>query len=181
MRIAEHLDFTAEELARLAAQDPLLAGQIAAAIEYNDDQDERERCENSLIEFFARAWPQFDPAPVKINWHHELIAEHLEAVTRGEIRNLLISVPPRCSKTSLVNICWPAWIWAQPEIGPLSGPQVRFMCISYGQTLSIDIATTARRLIMGDWYQRHWGKRVILLEDQGSKENFATTVGGFRL
>src|SRR5207248_9578075 len=65
--------------------------------------------------------------------------------------------------------------------GPLSGPQVRFMCISYGQTLSIDIATTARRLIMGDWYQRHWGKRVILLEDQASKENFATTVGGFRL
>ena len=102
-------------------------------------------------------------------------------MTRGEIRKLLISVPPRCSKTSLVNICWPAWIWAQPEIGPLSGPQVRLMCISYGQTLSIDIATTARRLILGDWYQRHWGRRVILLEDQASKENFATTVGGFRL
>ena len=104
-------------------------------------------------------------------------------MTRGEIRKLLISVPPRCSKTSLVNICWPAWMWCQPEErwGPLSGPQVRLMCISYGQTLSIDIATTARRLIMGHWYQRHWGKRVILLEDQASKENFATTVGGFRL
>jgi hypothetical protein len=121
------------------------------------------------------------PGPVKINWHHELIAEHLEAVTRGEIRKLLISVPPRCSKTSLVNVCWPAWIWAQREIGPLSGPQVRFMCISYGQTLSIDIATTARRLVMGQWYQRHWGKRVELLEDQASKENFGTRAGGFRL
>jgi hypothetical protein len=62
--------------------------------------NERERCEGSLIEFFAAAWPEFDPAPVKINWHHEVIAEHLEAVTRGEIRKLLISVPPRCSKTS---------------------------------------------------------------------------------
>jgi hypothetical protein len=104
-------------------------------------------------------------------------------VTWGEIRRLLISVPPRCSKTSLVNICWPAWIWCQPEERwrALSGPQVRFMCISYGQTLSIDIATTARRLVMGEWYQRHWGKRVILLEDQASKENFGTTVGGFRL
>jgi phage terminase large subunit-like protein len=47
--------------------------------------------------------------------------------------------------------------------------------------LSIDIATTARRLVMGPWYQRHWGKRVLLLEDQASKENFATTAGGFRL
>jgi hypothetical protein len=94
--------------------------------------------------------------PMEFDERHELIAEHLEAVTRGEIRKLLISVPPRCSKTSLVNVCWPAWIWAQPEIGPLSGPQVRFMCLSYGQTLSIDIATTARRLVMGPWYQRHW-------------------------
>jgi hypothetical protein len=56
-----------------------------------------------------------------------------------------------------------------------------WLCISYGQTLSIDIATTARRLVMGPWYQRHWGRRVILLEDQASKENFATTAGGFRL
>src|SRR5207302_5051304 len=75
------------------------------------------------------------------------------------------------------------WMWCQPEerSGPLSGPQVRLMCISYGQTLSIDIATTARRLVMGPWYQRHWGRRVVLLEDQASKENFATTLGGFRL
>jgi hypothetical protein len=111
MTIAEYLSFTAEELAQLAARDPILAEQIAAAIEYDGSQNEREHCEGSLIEFFAAAWPQFDPAPVKINWHHELIAEHLEAVTRGEIRKLLISVPPRCSKTSLVNVCWPAWIW----------------------------------------------------------------------
>jgi len=55
------------------------------------------------------------------------------------------------------------------------------MCVSYGQTLSIDIATTARRLIMGHWYQRHWGRRVELLEDQSSKENFGTRAGGFRL
>ena len=181
MTLAEQFNFSPDELARIAARDPRLAAEIAAGLEYNAAADESERCEKSLIEFFACAWPQFDPAPVKINWHHELIAEHLEAVTRGEIRRLLISVPPRCSKTSLVNVCWPAWIWAQAEQGPLSGPQVRFMCISYGQTLSIDIATTARRLVMGEWYQSNWGRRVQILEDQASKENFATRAGGFRL
>src|SRR5438067_6694340 len=127
MTIAERFNFSPEDLARIAALDPRLAEKIAAGLEYDVAAHERERCEGSLIEFFACAWPQFDPAPVKINWHHELIAEHLEAVTRGEIRKLLISVPPRCSKTSLVNVCWPAWIWAQPGAGPLSGPQVRFM------------------------------------------------------
>ena len=103
MTIAERFNFSPEDLARIAALDPRLAEKIAAGLEYDVAADERERCEGSLIEFFACAWPQFDPAPVKINWHHELIAEHLEAVTRGEIRKLLISVPPRCSKTSLVN------------------------------------------------------------------------------
>jgi hypothetical protein len=44
---------------------------------------------------------------------------------------------------------------------------MRFMCISYGQTLSIDIATTARRLIIRAWYQRHWGNRVELHAQSG--------------
>ena len=82
MRITELLSFSAEELARVAAQDPLLASQIATAIAHESEEDERQRCESSLIEFFACAWPQFDPAPVKINWHHELILESVRMVTR---------------------------------------------------------------------------------------------------
>src|SRR5205823_14321542 len=97
MTIAERFHFSPEDLARIAALDPRLAEKIAAGLEYDVAADERERCEGSLIEFFACAWPQFDPAPEKINWHHELIAEQPEAVTRCEIRMLLISVLPQCT------------------------------------------------------------------------------------
>ena len=39
-----------------------------------------------------------DPAPFSDNWHLHAIAEHLEAVTYGQIKRLLINIPPRCSK-----------------------------------------------------------------------------------
>src|ERR1700739_4234148 len=64
----------------------------------------RAACELSLYRFLREAWPSFDPAPFVGGWHLEAIAEHLEAVTRGEIRKLLINIRPRSSKTSLVSI-----------------------------------------------------------------------------
>ncbi|MBV8458413.1 MAG: hypothetical protein JO122_17565 [Acetobacteraceae bacterium] len=63
--------------------------------------DSREACEESLLEFLRQAWPWFDPSPLVINWHMEAIAEHLEAVSCGQIRRLLINIPPRTGKTSL--------------------------------------------------------------------------------
>jgi len=145
--------------------------------------EERERLEKSLIYFFEKAWPSFDPAPFTGNWHLEAIAEHLEAVSRGEIRRLLINLPPRHAKTLLVGVAWPAWLWAQerkPEY-PLMGPQAKLMYLSYGITLSMDTATTARRLIQSPWYQEYWGKRVKLRGDQEAKVKFDTTAGGTRI
>lgn len=85
--------------------------------------------------------------------------------------------------TSLISICFPAWIWAQPRHrqGPLMGPHVKFLCVSYGATLAEEIAVKSRRLILSEWYQRLWGERVHLREDQGSRANFANTAGGERL
>src|SRR3954468_5014789 len=79
---------------------------------------ERLKYEGSLFEFFKRAWQEFDPSPLKVGAHHWLICRHLEAITRGEFtaqgyRKCLINVPPRHTKTALVNICWLAWTWAQ--------------------------------------------------------------------
>lgn len=143
---------------------------------------ERLRCEQSLLAFFERAWREFDPAAVKINWHHEAICEHLMAVTRGEIRRLIINVPPRASKSNLVNIIWPAWTWVQkPREAWLSGPQIKFMCISYGQKLSSEIATLARHLVLSEWYQGNWGEKTKLYDDQSRIDNFGNISGGVRI
>jgi predicted phage terminase large subunit-like protein len=61
--------------------------------------DEARACEASLKTFLERIWPilegtrDFSP-----NWHIDAICDHLEAVYRGEIRKLIINIPPRCGK-----------------------------------------------------------------------------------
>lgn len=144
---------------------------------------ERERLEGSLIEFYKAAWPEFDPARYVHGRHLEAIAEHLEAVSYGKIRKLVINVPPRHSKSLLTSVAWPAWTWARmaAEGFPLIGPQVKFLCLSYSGQLAIDHATICHRLVISEWYQAIWGSRVQIAADQDAKTKFDTTAGGSRI
>ena len=142
---------------------------------------EAELAERSLVEFIRQAWRYLEPRPYCHGWHIEAIAEHLEAVSRGEIRRLMINIPPRHMK-SLSVIAWRAWTWAQdPEghSGPaLFGPQVRFLAASYAQVLSQRDNVKLRRLLQSRWYRRNWGDRFQLEGDQNQKSRFVNDRGG---
>lgn len=142
----------------------------------------RIRAERSLVQFTRQAWNVIDPAEFVDGWHLHAIAEHLEAVSRGEIRRLLINIPPRHCKSLLVSVCWPAWVWAKERKDyTISGPKTKFMCLSYADSLALDHARLMRKLIASEWYQGNWGDRVKLSGDQDAKENFDNTAGGVRL
>jgi len=72
-------------------------------------------------------------------------------------------------------------IWAQRERSYLKGPQVKFLCGSYGHSLSMLNSNLCRRLILSGWYQRLWGHRFTLRQDQNTKLQFDTNVGGSRI
>ena len=78
---------------------------------------DRELATRSLREFVEQAWHVVESAKAFVpNWHIDAIVEHLEAVSRREIRNLLINVPPRHAKSLLVAVFWPCWEWIRwPE------------------------------------------------------------------
>ena len=51
---------------------------------------EREFCARKLVNFVRRAWPVVEPGTAYVHgWHIDAIAEHLEAVSAGEINRLL--------------------------------------------------------------------------------------------
>ena len=145
--------------------------------------EERDAQEESLGRFVTDGWPAIDPVPFLPGWHLDAIAEHLEAVANGDVRKLIINVPPRTSKSSMVSVAFPAWVWAQPERfhAPLSGPHVQFLFASYAQTLSIRDSVKTRRVIQSPWYQERWGKRFALAGDQNAKVRFDNDKGGYRL
>ncbi len=145
------------------------------------DALDRVDCEESLYEFFIRAWRYMDPAPFKGAWCMEAVAEHLQAVADGEIRRLNINIPPRCSKSLMTSVAFPAWVWIQRQRSATSGPGVKFLSASYANQLSLRDNVKCRRLIESPWYQNHWGNRFELTSDQNTKNRFLNSEGGERL
>lgn len=143
--------------------------------------EEREECEDRLLTFLERAWPYFDNSPFQSCWATEAMCDHLEAVTFGHIKRLLINVSPRCGKTNLCSIAFPAWTWTRQHRSYLSGPQVKFLCASYGHTLSLDASNKARRLITSPWYESLWPNQIVFQQDQNAKHNYENTAGGARV
>lgn len=142
---------------------------------------ERADCEDSLYMFLRHAWKFIDPSPWKDGWPIEAVAEHLQAVVDGEIKRLVINIPPRMGKSSITSVALPAWTWAQTQRGPTSGPGVQFLHASYANQLSLRDSVKCRRLIESGWYQKLWGDRFSLNSDQNTKSRFSNDQGGERL
>src|SRR5580693_4118064 len=64
--------------------------------------------------YAAALWPPFELPP-----HLRLLAEHLEAVERGEIDRLMVFMPPRHGKSVLASTLYPAWyLGRHPDRSP---------------------------------------------------------------
>lgn len=137
--------------------------------------------EEDFYRFFRQGWKNIDPSPFTPGPPLEAVAEHLEAVKDGQIRRLIINIPPRMSKSSLTSVSFPAWVWAQRRKTPTSGPGVQFLHASYSQMLSLRDSVKCRRLIDSPWYQSRWGNRFKLTSDQNTKTRFDNSATGSRL
>ncbi|MEY5061828.1 MAG: hypothetical protein RIS45_1749 [Planctomycetota bacterium] len=145
---------------------------------------EKEKCERSLTHFIRCAWDVLEPGePYIHNWHIDMIADHLQAITEGHEINgrpynrLLINIPPGMMKSLLVNVFWPAWEW-----GPKNMPHLSYLCAAHKvENLSARDSRKMRTLVTSDWYQKHWGDRVVLTRDQNEKLNFQNTKRGQRI
>ncbi len=138
-------------------------------------EESRRAASGSLYEFVRQCWPTVEPGVKFVeSWHIETICEHLEAITAGEIRKLLINIPPRHSKSTIVSVIWPMWEW-------LTDPAHKYLCASYSGNLSIRDNLKARRLVQSPWYQERWGHMFRLAGDQNAKQRFENDKTGYRL
>ena len=127
---------------------------------------EAEECRRSFALFAQKAWHVIEPGkPFVDNWHLDAIAEHLEAVTRGQIKRLLVNMPPRHGKSSYIDVLWFAWDW-------LHHPEHRWLCASYAQALAIRDNMRCRRIIESKWFQERYGNVFNLRDDQNAKIKF---------
>lgn len=138
-------------------------------------QETKEQTQQSLRSFLTAAWTIIEPSRLFIpNWHIDVICEYLEAVTRGDIRRLLINMPPRHMKSLIVSVLWPAWSW-------IHKPESRWLFSSYAQSLSTRDSVKCRRLVESYWYRSNWGDIFELTSDQNQKTRFENSKTGYRI
>src|SRR6266576_5882140 len=66
----------------------------------------------SLYEFVKAAWHVIEPGtPFVDGFHIEAICLHLEMVTQRKIKRLLVNMPPRHAKSSIISVLWRVWSW----------------------------------------------------------------------
>lgn len=116
-------------------------------------------CEKSLYSFTELMWEFVEPANKFVgNWHLKAIAEHLEAVTRGDITRLLINIPPGTMKSLMTNVFWPAWEW-------IHAPHMRYISTSYSAGLTERDNIRFRQVITSDLYRAMWGDKFGFSKD----------------
>ena len=125
--------------------------------------------------FVDEAWNVVEPStPFVPNWHIDAICEHLQAVVNGDIRFLMINVPPRHCKSRLASVFLPAWVWTFKAF-------IRWLFISYSADLATEHSLDCRRVIRSEWYQNNWGKAFQISSDQDRKTMFENDKRGYRI
>jgi predicted phage terminase large subunit-like protein len=135
--------------------------------------EDAEALSGSLVRFVKDCWVHLEPETTyQHNWHVDAICEHLEAVSRGSLKRLMIWVPPQSMKSRLVSIIWPAWEWTH-------SPGLKYWTASYDNHLTGHLASVSYNLMNTTWYQDRWGDKFKFTRD--AEHFFQNSRGGHRL
>lgn len=127
-----------------------------------------------LTTFTHRVFQTIEPGQSLVpNWHLEVLADHLERCLSGEIRFLLISVPPRSLKSIMASVALPALAMGR-------NPAERIICASYDQNLAEKHARDCLAVMQSDWYRALFSG-TILSRRKSAISEFTTTMEGSRL
>jgi len=105
-------------------------------------------------------------------WHIDLLVEYLYKVEQSKIKRLLINIPPRSLKSTIISVAWPAWLLGQD-------PTRRIIVASYAQRLSLKHSVECRLVVSSKWYLEQFPKTRIM-HGRNEKNKFITVEQGFR-
>jgi predicted phage terminase large subunit-like protein len=106
----------------------------------------------------------------KPNWHIDAMAHKISQVANGDVKRLIINVPPRHLKSIIASVALPAWYLGH-------NPSERVVCISYSSDLAKTHANDFRRVVTDPIYQAVFPKMILSRE---TDSEIHTTLRGRR-
>lgn len=138
-----------------------------------------ELFKKSYFEFFKHFWPTVVADPLVLNWHIEFICNEVQKVGKWVIErkpkeyDLLINVPPGTTKSTIVSVLFPAWLW-------INDPSIRIIGTSYSESSALPHALKSRDCIMSPEYEQLFAQ-VVIRNDNYKKTEYENTLKGQRI
>lgn len=127
----------------------------------------RRAARDGLIDFTRYTFHKYRPAD-----HHFQIAEKLQAVEAGDIKRLMIFMPPRHGKSELASKRFPAWCLGRDA-------DKNFISASYNSELASDFGREVRNIIKSPEYQTLFPGTTVA-KDSGAADRWHTNgFGGY--
>jgi len=69
------------------------------------DKKKESKIQNDFLSFVKHLWPEFIEGS-----HHKIIAEKFNKIANGELKRVIINMPPRHTKSEFASFMLPAWM-----------------------------------------------------------------------
>ena len=125
----------------------------------------QDKAKESFMEYIRYIWPGFIEGD-----HHRLIADKLTRVAKGELKRLIVNMPPRHTKSEFASIYFPSWAMGLK-------PDMKIMQTTHTADLSINFGRKVRNLMDSEEYSKIFGE-VSLASDSKSAGKWQTNRGG---
>ena len=147
--------------------------EILALTEAKKNLDLREKAHENFMPFVHHVYENFIEGK-----HHRVIAKKLEAVARGELKRLIINMPPRHSKSEFASYLMPAWFLGR-------NPKLKIIQATHNTELAVRFGRKVRDLIDDPEYKTIFPNTNLKEDNKGAgkwgtdkgAEYFAAGVG----
>ena len=130
-----------DNLDKISELPPEKQKEILALVEEYESVKEREDARDNFLSFVKLMWPSFIHGR-----HHEIMAEAFEKVARGDLKRLIINMPPRHTKSEFASYLFPAWFLGKY-------PEKKVIQTAHTAELSVGFGRKVRNLIQNEDFQ----------------------------
>ena len=139
--------------------------QLSKHLDKYKELHERDKLQGEFLEFVRHVWPSFIGGS-----HHKIFAEKLERVAKGELKRLIVNMPPRHTKSEFASYLFPAWVMGRD-------PHTKIIQATHTAELAVGFGRKVKNLLDSEIY-RDVFPEIELARDAKASGRWSTNEGG---
>ena len=152
-------------LSKVKNLSPVEKQELLVLLEELEQAKNREKCHEEFMSFVGEMWSAFIHGK-----HHEIMADAFERVAKGELKRLIINMPPRHTKSEFASYLLPAWF-----LGKF--PDKKIIQTAHTAELAVGFGRKVRNLVNSPDYKAVF-PNVSLQSDSKAAGRWNTNKGG---